>query len=241
MDAQTQARLLDLNRQFYQTFGAAFAEKRGRLQPGVARLLPRIPPMARVLDLGCGHGMVLRALAERGFRGRYVGLDFSPALLDLARRHAPPGPESHWLQADLAAPDWADRVPPGPYDFVLAFAVLHHLPGADLREEVIRQVAALLRPGGQFWHAHWQFLNSPRLRQRIQPWETLGLRPNQVEPGDYLLDWRHGGRGLRYVHHFSSDELHALAQRTGFRVRETFLSDGEGGQLGLYHLWEKGD
>ncbi len=238
MDARARKTILRLNRQFYQTFGAAFAEKRGRLQPGVSRLLARIPPTARVLDLGCGHGMVARALAQQGFQGEYVGIDFSPALLAEAQSHAPKAFPTLWLQRDLADPHWSQGLNP-PFDVVCAFAVLHHLPDRALREQVVRQIGALLRPGGLFCHSHWNFLRSPRLRARIQPWGQVGLHPTQVDPGDHLLDWRHRGLGLRYVHHFTPSELTALAQRTGFRAREMFLSDGEGGRLGLYAVWER--
>ncbi len=232
--------LLALNKAFYARFGAAFAEKRPRLQPGVARLLPRIPPTARVLDVGCGHGHLLAALRAQGFRGTYLGLDFSPALLAIARQAAvspPPEADFRFLQADLTTANWAHGLP-APFDFVLAFAVLHHIPTLALRRRIVLAIRGLLRPGGLFFHSHWQFLRSPRLRARIQPWEAVGLDPADVEPGDYLLDWRHRGQGLRYVHHASEEELHALAAETGFRVVETFRSDGEGGQLGLYHVWE---
>jgi len=60
-----------------------------------------------------------------------------------------------------------------------------------------------------------------------------------VDFGDYLLDWRSGGRGLRYVHHFDEAELNALAAASRFRVQETFYADGEGGRLGLYQVWER--
>ena len=239
MDTATQNRLLALNRQFYQTFGEAFAEKRGRLQPGVARLLERIPPQAQVLDLGCGHGMVLRGLAMRGFRGAYVGVDFSAPLLAEAQAHAPADVESRFLQADLTDPSWISRVGAGPFDVVLAFAVFHHLPGKALRQRVLAQAAALLRPGGLLMLSVWAFLHSPRLRQRIQPWERVGLTTSQVDPGDYLLDWRHGGQGLRYVHHFTPVELAALLQHTGLTPHEMFLSDGENGRLGLYAVGRK--
>jgi SAM-dependent methyltransferase len=236
MDPEIRARLTAINHQFYQTFAEDFSATRTRLQPGVRQVVESLPVQARLLDLGCGNGNLARALHRRGFEGVYVGLDFSAALL--AEIQQAVAGQFTFVQADLAEPGWDDQLPPGPYDAVLAFAVLHHLPGADLRREILRRVRAHLAPGGQFYHSNWQFLNSPRLRKRIQPWPRAGLMGNQVDPGDYLLDWRRGGEGLRYIHHFSPEELAGLAVETGFQVLDTFWSDGEGGNLGLYQVWE---
>jgi len=117
--------------------------------------------------------------------------------------------------------------------------VLHHLPGEALRSQTIHTVKSRLAPRGILALSVWQFLNSERLRGRIQPWESAGLLGEDVDPGDFLLDWRQGGRGLRYAHHFSEEELTGLALRNGFTVVESFLSDGEGGKLGLYQLWRQ--
>ena len=87
--------------------------------------------------------------------------------------------------------------------------------------------------------SNWQFLSSEKLKSRIQDWEKAGLSPVQVDEDDYLLDWRAGGPGLRYVHHFSEAELRALAAASGFQVTETFYSDGRNHRLGLYQVWEK--
>jgi hypothetical protein len=62
--------------------------------------------------------------------------------------------------------------------------------------------------------------------------------PEQVDVGDYLLDWRQGGYGLRYVHYFDEVELVELAQLSGYRILESFYSDGKGGRLSLYQTWE---
>ena len=48
--------LLDINFQFYQTFGEAFAATRRRVQPGIRKVLERIPDKGKWLDLGCGSG-----------------------------------------------------------------------------------------------------------------------------------------------------------------------------------------
>jgi hypothetical protein len=58
-----------------------------------------------------------------------------------------------------------------------------------------------------------------------------------VDDGDYLLDWRSGGEGLRYAHQFSAEELAGLAGQVQMKVEAEFLSDGENGRLGLYQLW----
>ena len=103
---------------------------------------------------------------------------------------------------------------------------------------ILNKARDLLRTGGQFIHSEWQFMSSDKLKGRIQPWKDAGLSPDEVEEGDYLLDWRSGGRGLRYVHHFYEAELEALAAASRFRVRQTFRSDGATGLLGLYQVWE---
>jgi hypothetical protein len=92
---------------------------------------------------------------------------------------------------------------------------------------------------GRFVHSNWQFLNSPKLKQRIQAWEKAGLSDSKVDVGDYLLDWRSGGEGQRYVHHFDSKELAGLAKQTGFEVIDQFASDGKSGDLALYQTWVK--
>jgi hypothetical protein len=45
--------------------------------------------------------------------------------------------------------------------------------------------------------------------------------------------------GLRYVHAFEPDELTKIANRTGFKIFETYHSDGEGGKLGYYQVWQR--
>jgi SAM-dependent methyltransferase len=241
MDFDTSLRLIALNRQFYQTFAQPFSITRQRLQPGVRRLLDKISASDCVLDLGCGNGELWRALADFGFRGHYLGLDFSDGLLLAAQQRASPEEDRRppsFLQADLTLPDWANAILPLSIDAATAFAVLHHLPGIETRLQFLRQVKSLLTTQGHLYLSIWQFLNSERLRARIQPWETIGLTPEQVDPGDYLLDWRQGGYGLRYVHHFDHIELAELAQKSEFHILETYNSDGQGGRLSLYQIWE---
>jgi tRNA (uracil-5-)-methyltransferase TRM9 len=248
MHPTTQSFLLDLNRQFYQTFGRAFAATRRRIQPGVRQVLGQLAAGGRWVDLGCGSGALANVWAETGRKGLYLGLDFSAALLEEARQGLKPVPQGldvHFERADLSDPGWSRGLRDASFDGALAFAVLHHLPGVDLRQRVLEDVRGLLKPGGLYVHSEWQFQHSEKLMARRQPWETIGLTDADVEVGDTLLDWRYAlpGQpeqvGMRYVHLFDREELARLAGETGFEVIDEFESDGEGGRLGLYQVWRR--
>lgn len=236
MRTSVRRQLLQLNAEFYQRFAQAFSDTRGRIQPGVLRAIQSVPEDHAILDLGCGNGNLSQALAHAGHQGPYLGLDSSQALLETARGQST-HPQARFICADLADSGWADPID-GPFPLILAFAVLHHIPDGDLRMRVIKQVHALLKPKGTLILSCWNFLQSERLRARIVPWDQIGLRKEQVDPGDYLLDWRRGGYGLRYVHAFTQSSMRALADHGGFSVVESYTSDGKGGNLGLYQHWQ---
>lgn len=230
--------LHDLNRRFYSDFGAQFSQTRRRIQPGVRAILSNLEGHENILDLGCGNGELARYLADNSFMGAYTGLDFSLPLLEAADDHPERFP-IQFAEADLSNISWDLAIEPCSFDLITSFAVLHHIPGQILRQEIIHKVTRLLKPAGKFILSNWQFLNSEKLKNRIQPWETIGLHPTDLDEGDYLLDWRSGGTGLRYVHSFTEAELTELANICHFKVVSSFYSDGEGGRLGLYQIWEK--
>ena len=240
MDSGTARRLIEINREFYTHFGESFSATRHRLQPGVRRLLASLQGDEDVLDLGCGNGELRRELAKRGHQGSYLGIDFSLPLLREAESRAE-GFSARFMQADLTELSaMRDQLlVGGGWSVITAFAVLHHLPSYELRLDLLRTVHQLLREGSLFFHSNWQFLNSEKLKGRIQPWETAHIPASAVDPGDYLLDWRSGGKGLRYVHHFDENELDALARASQFTIVDTFYSDGEGARLGLYQVWTR--
>lgn len=269
MHAETLKRLVEVNRLFYNEFGAAFALTRARLQPGVKKVLENLPLENSILDLGCGNGALAQELAREKRGGFYLGVDFSPILLGEAQKRmegkAQEELKVEFCQIDLADPGWdlqirtcvvqaypgSGRIPkdaqdtaPFLFDVMFMFAALHHIPGHEARLGLLRKARGFLRAGKRLFLSVWQFQNSPKWMSRIQPWNLAGLKEEELEAGDTLLDWRFqlpGKKeqtGYRYVHLFNREELAELAAMSGFRIIDEFDSDGEGGRLSLYQVWE---
>ena len=239
MNADVAAHLIAINREFYAQFGESFSATRHRIQPGVRRVLEGLKGDESILDLGCGNGELARELAKRGHHSLYLGVDFSLSLLREAEMQSE-GFSAKFLEVDLTRLSaFGHQLSiPGGWSLITAFAVLHHIPSHEIRLELLRTVHGFLADNGKFILSNWQFLNSEKLKARIQLWQKAGIQASDVDAGDYLLDWRSGGEGLRYVHHFDEGELSALAEAAGFTVVETFYSDGETGNLGLYQIWQ---
>lgn len=241
MKAETFQKLLQINRQFYDRFAPSFSLTRGQVQPGVLRLSERFVKEASILDVGCGNGTLARTLISQGFSGSYLGVDMSEGLLIDAEQLTEESPniDIRFRSVDLADPTWTESIPLKQNDWLVSFAVLHHIPGKDLRLRTVEHFRKLIAPGAKVAVSVWQWQNSPRMRKRVLPWSAVGIEPEDVDEGDVLLDWRAGDTpGIRYVHTFSEERLMELANSGGFEVEECFYSDGKSGDLALYQIWK---
>lgn len=241
MDSTIQSKLLQINQDFYKRFAGSFSETRYRVQPGVRKLIPQLTSSTSILDVGCGNGTLARALAAEGFQGSYLGLDMSQDLLKKADAsfENPSVGEFKFFRVDLSHPEWHTTLPRTSFDWLTCFAVLHHIPGEELRGQTVHHFASLVPKNSRIAISVWQWQNSVRMKKRVLPWSTVGLEEEDLDEGDVLLDWRAGETiGLRYVHTFSEEELSKLAKNAGFDIIENFYSDGKSGKLALYQLWQ---
>ncbi len=227
-----------INQIFYDDLGDEFSKTRGRVQPGVAAQIPAFINTASILDVGCGNGSFAHALESAGFSGHFSGIDLSQPLLRHAQANLPTNRYT-FQQVDLTKPAWQFQGGDAIHDVITSFAVLHHIAGKDQRNLFFANIRARLADNGIFVFSVWQFLNSPKLTARILPWEDVGIPTKEVEEGDHLLDWRSGGKGIRYAHHYSQQELNDHAKSAGFRVVNSYFSDGTKGNLAIYQTWKK--
>ncbi len=96
----------------------------------------------RVIDVGCGGGILAESMAARG--ATVTGIDMGQAPLEVARLHL----LESGLQVDyerVSAEEMAERMP-GQFDAVTCMEMLEHVPDPA---SVVRACAMLVRPGGQ--------------------------------------------------------------------------------------------
>jgi len=106
------------------------------------RSLARLPAGSRILDLGCGTGILTDLLAGDGFK--VLGVDRSPRMLRIARRRCDRwGSRVTFAEGDLAEPMPGRR-------FAMAIAchdIVNHIPSVDTLKVIFHQVRRALEPG----------------------------------------------------------------------------------------------
>jgi SAM-dependent methyltransferase len=94
----------------------------------------------RLLDIGCGHGLMHSLLVTSGLPLDVTGIDVAPGVIDLARRANPA------IRYDVYE---GDRLPyeSGSFDAAVAITVVHHVPPPQW-PGFIAEMSRVVRPGG---------------------------------------------------------------------------------------------
>ena len=135
---------------------STYAEDTPRRVPGYADLhrmtmlllAERAPPVADILVYGAGGGLEIKALAEAQPGWRFVGIDPSAEMLDLARDSLRPLRNAITLIQGYIA-----DAPQGPFDGATCLLTLHFLHREE-RLEVLHDIRRRLKPGAAFVIAH---------------------------------------------------------------------------------------
>jgi 2-polyprenyl-6-hydroxyphenyl methylase/3-demethylubiquinone-9 3-methyltransferase len=110
------------------------------LNPVRARFVAERVKLAgsRVLDVGCGGGLLAETLARAG--AKVTGIDLAPGMIEVAHLHA----AEQGLEIDYRGAS-AEEIGPGSFDVVTCMEMLEHVPEPA---RMTATLANLVRPGG---------------------------------------------------------------------------------------------
>jgi SAM-dependent methyltransferase len=116
-----------------------------------------------VLDVGCGSGRIGEFVLSEGGAARYVGVDFSGPMIDLARARL----ERFADRTELLVDDFLTAPLTGQFDVILALGLFDYLPDAD---RFSRRMFELCAPGGCVVGSFpsWSWLKGPVRKVRYE-------------------------------------------------------------------------
>jgi 2-polyprenyl-3-methyl-5-hydroxy-6-metoxy-1,4-benzoquinol methylase len=171
-----------------------------RIDRAVARVLPLVREDSRVVEIGCGAGLVAEQIARVASRGSVWGCDISPNAIELARTRV------HSANVQFRTIDVSQQFEDlkkwveGPVDLVVGIDVLEHLP-LSTHGQFLRNVAAILRQDALVALT----FPSPNYQRHLQEHD-----PAELQVVDEVIELPH---------------LHAAASEHGFVVRHYSLED----------------
>ena len=143
-----------------------------RLEAALDLVRSKLAPDTRVLEIGCGIGVVTEAIAKGTPRGRVWACDLSPANVAFARRTLPSDRVDLFVCDVLDGFDVLRAHVTEPVDLLVMVDVLEHLP-MSRQEELFERIGALLAPRATalftFPSAEYQRNLKAERRDELQP------------------------------------------------------------------------
>jgi len=140
---------------------------------------------SRILDLGCGNGILGRYLLDKFPSASGVFIDFSDPMLESARNNLKDVPESTLLKADFSTQHWIESVGPyQPFDIIISGFAIHHQPH-ERKMELYSEIYNLLSPGGIFLNMEHVISSTPEVEELFEQYYIDHLFNFQIksDPG----------------------------------------------------------
>ncbi|MGV3726867.1 bifunctional 2-polyprenyl-6-hydroxyphenol methylase/3-demethylubiquinol 3-O-methyltransferase UbiG [Hydrogenophaga sp.] len=154
----------------------------------------------RVIDIGCGGGILSDAMARKG--ALVTGIDLSAKALRVAQLHALEAGTTNVSYEEISAEAMAQERP-GEFDVVTCMEMLEHVPDPG---SVVRACSALVKPGG------WVFLSTLNRNPKAFLFAVLGA--------EYLLQLLPKGTH-EYAKFIRPSELAAHCRSAGLSLEHT--------------------
>jgi len=183
MNLEIAKKLLEKTKKDYESIAEEFAFTRLEPWKEMEQFAEFIKGGDVVLDLGCGNGRLLTVLGNKPIT--YIGVDNSEKLIELARKRWSENEKRKFLVGDALDLSFLKNVTLNiveGFDVVFCLAMLHHIPGKELRLKVLKEIKQVLKDKGLLIITNWD-LYQLRYLPYIIKYTILKLF------GRIILDW----------------------------------------------------
>jgi len=222
MNKKTQKEILDIVKKNYSEIAEHYSETRKKeLWPELVDLTKNVSANARVFDVGCGSGKLLKILQDKKIY--YLGIDPCEKLLKKAKEQFFDFKFSKGDILNLGAINELN------FDYIFCIAVLQHIPGKDLQIKALKQLKNKLSKDGKIILSVWNLWNQKKYRKLIWKFQLLKLiNKNKMDFGDILFDWKNPqGENVsqRYYHAFRLFELKRIIKKSGLKIEKIYKDE----------------
>jgi tRNA (uracil-5-)-methyltransferase TRM9 len=208
-----------------------FSLTRERLWEDIKFLFDHLQKGEKVLDLGCGNGRFYPWFQEKEVE--YVGIDFSPRLIEIAKKNFSQG--NFYLGNAFELPFKNSE-----FNAVFAIALLHHIPSNELRLKTLSEIKRVLKKDGLFALTVWNLWQKRYFKYLISEFKKKVLGKSQLDFKDCYIPWCKGKvKVQRYCHAFTLRELKKIIQKSNFHILQAGHTEREGYKPNIYVLARK--
>jgi tRNA (uracil-5-)-methyltransferase TRM9 len=214
-DRETQ-KILEEIETGYDVMSVKFSETRKYFWRGLEFIEEYVKKGDKVLDFGCGNGRLLELF--NGKNVAYFGLDISEKLLEIAKKKYP----SERANFQKITGSGSLAFPENSFNAVYSVAVLHHLPGAKRRLEIVKELKRVLKPEGKVIITVWHLWQKKYIKNILQNWKDKLLGKSNWDWNDCYISFadNQGNKFQRFHHAFTKRELKRLFLAAGFKVEK---------------------
>lgn len=185
--------------------GKYFSKTERSLWPEMKKYLKQVKKNDSVLDVGCGEGRLLQGIKTSS----YTGIDFSPTLLEIAKKRYP---KRKFLFRDVTTQKgWKGLKE---FDKVFCVAVIHHLTTKKEQLFVMKQIKKHLKKDGIAYISIWNLWQRKFWGEHLKSAAKKTKNWRAVE-----IPFRQGKEKRLYVA-LGKRRLKKLAKEAGLTIRE---------------------
>lgn len=171
----------------------------------------------KILDYGCGNGRLLELISGKNIE--YTGVDVSQKLIDIAKnKYKSENIKFYKINTSQSSLAFENNY----FNTIYSIAVLHHIPGKELRREIVKEIYRVTKPGGCIVITVWNLWQKRYIKNIFKNWLGKIIGESKLDWNDCYVTFKNNQGKVfnRYHHAFMKRELKKLFSKAGFKIEK---------------------